>query len=837
MSKKIIDDTFTTLENDIDKLQKSPTLYISYRGAAGAEQLAHELVNNMVDEHRNPNTLSDGNMYITLDGQTNLCYFKDTGRGINFNELENACTVLQSGTKMDRAFGGSSGGEYGVGLTATNALSSEFEITSTREGKSRFLKFRDGRKVEDRIVDADKTLHGLTVSFRPSTAFLGEDTYVPVESFDQWLQHTVFTLSKEIRITFVVTDENGKEIFNKVYQNTDGNVGGFIPTVVGTEIGYLVPEPIVLANEMNIKETNIPIKKEHPDGSISIEMTERDRVISVEFAFNYSPKVVEPLVYGFTNMIEQIDGGVHVNSLKATLSSILYERTIASMRKNETLTVTQDDALTGLVAVINLNTTMSTGFESQTKHKLGNKRFINPLRKLFHESINNYLDSNEGKKVLKKIIEFIKLNAKIRTDAANQRKKVKTSQPTLMDSKLIGNYTAANLINTPKEHLKVKLEIYLAEGDSAGGQLRKARYNPDYQGILNFTGKPDNFYSRSRIANTKILPNGNVYAILLDKILGCGYGNHFNNENLIYDKIIFGFDADVDGNHMAGLTLSSIWAVAPELITQGHCYRVVTPLYKVAESQAAANRMSKTNINPKDYIYTKAELFDRFEENTARYARLKFDMKDNSFISSSNMRRFLYTNRDYYQVLDELSRFESVPMELIEFIAANPNDYQYRINEVDDELRYSNGTISGCYRGEFVAITISNNFMERLKYLTKIIHSGNDGIYRYEFYDRKGVKTDFNHVGNLTIGQIMEICQKYSPYIINRYKGLGEMSKYEMYQFAMNPNHRRLVRYTVSDVQRFENTLDELFLMNTKGRQTRKELVQSARLSLDDIDN
>lgn len=837
MSKKIIDDKFTTLENDIDKLQKSPTLYISYRGPAGSEQLAHEMVNNMVDEHRNPNTISDGNMYIKLDGVTGLCYFKDTGRGINFNELENACTVLQSGTKMDREFGGASGGEYGVGLTATNALSSQFEISSTREGKCRFIKFRDGRKVEDRTSDnVDPSLHGLTVGFKPSKAFLGEDAYLPIESFSEWLQHTVFTLEKEIKITFEVTDEDDNIIFSKVYQNTDGNIGGFIPTVVGEDIGYLIPKPIVLSNQMTITETNIPVKKENPDGSVNIEMTERDRIIAVEFAFNYAPKIVEPMVYGFTNMIEQIDGGVHVNALKTTLSSILYDKVIDNMRKNDQLSVVPDDGLTGLVAVVNLNTTMSTGFESQTKHKLGNKKFINPLKKLFQESIDKYFDTPEGKKVLKPLIEFVRLNARIRTDAANQRKKIKTSQPTLMDSKLIGNYTAANLINTPKDNLKVKLELYLAEGDSAGGQLRKARYNPDYQGILNFTGKPDNFYSRAKTTHSKVLPNGNVYAVLLDKILGCGYGNHFNIDNLIYDKIIFGFDADVDGNHMAGLTLSSIWAVAPELITKGHCYRVVTPLYKIAESQTVANRMSKTDINPKDYLYAKTDLFKRFEDNASNYTRVKFNM-NGDFVSISNMRRFLSTNRDYYQVLDELSRFETVPMELIEFIAANPNDYMERVSEVDRELSYNKGTISGCYRGEFVAITINNTFMNKIKFLTKVIYEGNDGIYRYEFFDRKNIDSDFNYVGNLTIGQIMELCQKYSPYIVNRYKGLGEMSKYEMYQFAMNPNNRRLVRYTVSDVEKFENILDELFLKNTKSRQIRKGLVQSSQLSLDDIDN
>ena len=224
-------------------------------------------------------------------------------------------------------------------------------------------------------------------------------------------------------------------------------------------------KPTVLKNEMSILETNIPVKKDNPDGTVIIEMTERERTISVEFAFNYSPKIVEPLVYGFTNMIEQIDGGVHTNALKNTLSSMLYDKVTASMKKNETLEIIPDDALTGLVAVVNLNTTMSTGFESQTKHKLGNKKFIAPLKKLYSEALDDYFESTEGKKELKKLIEFIKLNAKIRTDAANKRKKVKTSLPSLMDSKLIGNYTAANLISTPKELRKIMFEIYLAEGE------------------------------------------------------------------------------------------------------------------------------------------------------------------------------------------------------------------------------------------------------------------------------------------------------------------------------------------------------------------------------------
>lgn len=833
---KIIDDKFTTILNDIEKVQKAPTLYISYRGPEGVEHLAHELFNNMVDEHRNPNTISDGIMDIFLDGETGMCYFKDHGRGINFDDLENAVTILQSGTKMDREFGGASGGEYGVGTTACNALSEQFEVTSSRGGQSRFLKFRDGVKIDDRITKIDPSIHGLNVGFKGSRLFLGEDAHFPIESFANWLNHIIYTLDSSIKIRFHATDEDGNEIFDKTYQNEDNNVSGFISSVIGDDIGYILNKHVLLSNETSIVEYNVPIKIVNDDGTISFGTTDKDRSISIEFAFNYSPKLVEPKVYGFTNMIEQIDGGVHVNSFKSTISQFLYEKTLETMKKSDSLVINHDDALTGLAAVVNLNTTMSTGFESQTKHKLGNKKFINPLKKLYQESIEKYFDTTEGKKELKKLTEYVKLNAKIRTDAANKRKKVKTNQPTLMDSKLIGNYTAANLINTPPENLKVKLEIYLAEGDSAGGQLRKARFNPDYQGILNFTGKPDNFYNKAKLGRSTVLPANNVYAILLDKILGCGYGGHFNIDNLIYDKIIFGFDADVDGNHMAGLTLSSIWSVAPELIIQGHCYRVVTPLYKVAESQAAANKMDKTKINPKDYLWNKTELFERFEQNAIQYTRIKFN-KDEDFVSIKDMRSFLYTNRDYYQLLDQIATFETVPMELIEFVAANPKTFGKDIKKLDPELDYKDGTISGCYKGDFTALTLSDNLLEKIKYLTHVIKVGNDGIFEYEFYDRKGPNSEFNYVGRLTIGEIMALCQKYSPYIVNRYKGLGEMSKYEMHKFAMNPNYRRLVRYTVSDVERFESTLDDLFLMNNKGRQIRKELVQTSNLSLDDIDN
>lgn len=832
---KIIDDKFTTLTNDIDKLQKSPTLYVSYRGSAGVAQLVYELTNNMIDEHINPNSLSDGRMLIVLDGPSGMCFFKDTGRGINFDDLENACTVLQAGSKMDREYGGGSGGEYGVGLTATNALSEEFSINSTRQGKSRYLRFLNGRKVSDIISDIpDTSIHGLTVGFRPSKAFLGEDACFPVDDLKRWLNRIIHVLNSDIEITFIVRDESGTEISKDIYHNEEGTIVGFLSNIVG-DIGYLFQSPIYFQNRVDLVETNIPVKMENEDGTSYIGMTEQNRYIKIDVAFNYSPKVTESVVYGFTNMIEQPDGGVHVNATKTAISNLLYTKIQDVLRKSEYANIIPDDVLTGLVAIVSLDTTMTTGFESQTKHKLSNKKFISPIKSMVTNSLTEYLDTTDGKAFLKKVAGFISLNAKIRLDATNKRKKIKVSTPTVMESKLIEDYVPANLIGTPKSELEIPLEIYFGEGASAGGQLRKARFNPDIQGILSFTGNPDNIYDKYRSTSNIVLPPTNVFAVIHDKILGCGYGRHFDISRLLYDKIIYSFDADIDGAHMAGLSLSGTWRLAPELILQGHCYRVITPLYKIAESYAIANKMDKKNPNPDDYVYSKSELYDWFEDNVCKYVRLKFDTMGD-LISVSNMRRFLQTNREYYEVLDLLSTFESIPKDIIEFIAGNP-DYQTRIKELDEELEFVDGTVSGCYNKSFVSVPLTESFLTKIDYLRNVIQYGNDGIYRYELYDRGKDKGTFRYVGNMTIGQIMEFCQKFSPYIVNRYKGLGEMSKYEMYKLVMDPNHRRLVRYTVSDVEAFEQTLNEMFVSSKKYRQIRKKLVQASNVSLDDIDN
>lgn len=821
MSNNIIDDNYTVIENDIEKVQQKPTMYISYTGPEGVGHLAREIVNNIIDEHLNPNSISDGKASIYHDYEENMTYFKDHGRGIAFDQLENMCTILQAGSKMNRDYG-QTAGENGVGMTATNALSETFEITSTRNGRSKFLQFKEGKKVVDREIDvADTSKHGLLVAFRPSKYFLSQNAKLPVDDFKMWLTKLSFFMPKDLEIEFTCDKLPGKEAsIHKVFKNTDG-VSGYITTLMPE--GNLLAKPIVLEASMPITETDVPVRKD--DGSI--ELVNIERTISLEVAINFNPKNQEPRFDAYCNNIENIQGGEHLNAVKSAVASFFVKAINETKRKNDSLEYTANDVLAGICCVLNMSTDMSTKFESQTKHKLGNKLFYTPVRKLCTEALKKFFKLPENKKILTSVLDYVKFNAKLREDIANKRKTVKTSGKSFLDSKFelncIASYVPAN--NIAKGTDSKIMEIFTVEGDSAGGNVRLARANPDIQGILALIGKCPNEYQST---SAKL---GSMFKEVFDDILGCGYGNHFNIDNLLYDKIIIDSDTDVDGDHICGLFLAAIIKHAPQLITEGHVYRCVVPLYRLADKKRSSN---KGEIDKSLFLYHKSELFRIFEQNVSKMVRLKFT-QDGDFVSSKNMERFLSTNRDYYKVLDTMSRHYSLHKDIIEFIANHPNTYQDDISDLGDELSYSKEEecISGIYQGEYYSIITDGVFMKKLKYLSDVIRIGNDGVSSYHMYEKKG--SDMVYCGYKSIGQIMEICQRFYPEIKSRYKGLGELNPTEMRDIAMNPENRVLIRFTVQDMEYALKVFDTLFL--NKYRPVRKKMVQESTLSADDIDN
>ena len=250
----IIDDKFISFKNDIQKIQVKPTVYVSYTGSKAAQHLGQEMFNNMIDEFQNVNTISKGKLSVFVDEATDTVTFEDDGRGIAFDELENACTIVHSGTKFYREHG-STAGENGVGLTATNALSELFEITSYRDGRAKYLKFENGTKVNDNEMSIrTKNRHGLTVTFKPSRKYLGPDTKFPTKDFERWLTKMSFFMPPEIETTFIVECVGKQASYKKVFKNTKG-IAGYISTLEPNH--NLLKSALVINNSMTKVEKNL----------------------------------------------------------------------------------------------------------------------------------------------------------------------------------------------------------------------------------------------------------------------------------------------------------------------------------------------------------------------------------------------------------------------------------------------------------------------------------------------------------------------------------------------------------------------------------------------------
>lgn len=708
-----------------------------------------------------------------------------------------------------------------VGLTATNALSEQFEITSYRDGKMRLLQFVEGKKSADRIASQRKGTdkHGLIVGFKPSTIYLGADCTLPENELDDWLTKLSFMMNPGIKIKYIRTGEDEETPITKTYKNTKG-IGGFLENFQPS--ANLLKNPIVLSSNTTILEENIPTHDENGQ----IVLINKTRSIDLEVAINYNQSGDEMERYSFVNNIETIEHGEHVNAVINAFITFMRKKVKDASKKSD-FEVTNADILAGAAIVLYMNTDYSTGlFTGQTKHKMDNKIFYDPIRKMVNSTLTEYFDEPENKKVLTKVTGFIIENVKARLAATKARTKVKRNHMSFTDTTLIVGYTAPNNIDVPDAYR----ELYIVEGNSAGGSARAGRYDPDIQGTLGLTGKPSNAYGETYQAMEKSASLAPDVKELFDNILGCGYGDHFSMDGLRYSKIILMPDADVDGDHIAGLLGSNIYKHARPLIEKGKVFRVLTPLYRLRGGT------KKNGVDTDTYLFSKDEYYDVYEKRASENIRLKFELDDKDFISKSNMKRFLETNREYFKWLDTMAGQYTLHRDIIEYIASHP-DFKETISEFSNELKYDkkNDSIFGIYDGNFYNIILDKIFLENVKVLTDAINIGNNGIYKYHVFKKYKSKSEPEYLGYMTIGQVMAICQEYEVPIESRYKGLGELNKDEMHALAMNPNNRVLVKLTIADVETTTDIMDSLFLKERRG--DRKQMLIDMDVSVDDIDS
>ena len=545
------------------------------------------------------------------------------------------------------------------------------------------------------------------------------------------------------------------------------------------------------------------------------------RTISISVALNYNPdgQLSEPVKHSYCNNIENIEHGEHTNGVLAAIKQFFKKRATESLKKTDTFDIVDNDILSGLAVVLNLNTDMSTGFENQTKHKLGNHDFYEPVRKLTFDALTKFFILPENKKILTKLCELFRANARIRCDVLKAKTKSrKQNSMSYLDSVKIKGYTPPNNISDKNGYR----ELYIVEGESAGGGVVSGRFDNNIQGVWGLFGKPDNTYGKPSAS----LKQGSTMRTLFVDILQCGYGASFNIDNLMYDKIIIDTDADVDGGHIYGLFISNIYAHAPELIKQGKIYRCVTPLYEIKTGKRSRNK-----INRDAFLYSKEEFFKYYESEVSKKIKLKTH-KDGSFMSTSMMSKFLSTNADYYNILCELESHYPMHPDIFEFIAY---DGISNIRKYAPELKYDRATdcVSGIYNGSFYNVIIVDELVHKLEKLRKIIIEGNNDNLFYHMYRTKGNEVEYDD--RYTIGQIMKFCEEFEPDILRRFKGLGELGEEALNELTMNPYNRKLYKITIEDAEAAQQTMDSLFLGTNSD--LRKQMLFDYDISIDDIDN
>lgn len=540
MANKYDGNSISVLEG-LEPVRKRPGMYIGSVGTKGLNHLIYEIVDNAVDEHL-AGYCSEIMVTLEKDGSANI---KDNGRGIpvDLNEqtgrpaVEVVFTTLHAGGKFGDGNYKISGGLHGVGSSVVNALSLWLEVNVKRDGKIYNQRYEQGKICYDLKVDGTcrKNDTGTTVSFFPDGEIF-EKTYFKADSIKSRLHETAY-LNPELTIIF----ENKRvgEEEEVTFHEPDG-IRAFIADM----------------NKEKEKVTDIVYFKNDMDG------------IEIEIAFQYINEFTEN-ISGFCNNIYTQEGGTHITGFKSVLTQTInqYARELGTLKEKDA-NFTGADVRNGLVAVVACKHP-DPRFEGQTKTKLDNPDAEKATKNIAGEQLVLFFDKNL--ETLKNVISCAEKSAKIR----KSEEKAKTNMLSKSKFSIDSNGKLANCESRKPQ----ECEIFIVEGDSAGGSAKTAR-DRKTQAIMPIRGKILNVEKASM---DKVLANAEIKTMI--NAFGCGfsegYGNDFDIDKLKFHKIIIMTDADVDGSHIDTLLLTFFYRFMPELITHGHVYIATPPLYKV----------------------------------------------------------------------------------------------------------------------------------------------------------------------------------------------------------------------------------------------------------------
>ena len=775
----------------LDAVRKRPAMYIGDTGPRGLHHLVYEVVDNSIDEVMAGYCKS----ILVVIHSDNSVSVTDDGRGIPVDmhktekkpAVEVVLTMLHAGGKFDRQTYKVSGGLHGVGVSVVNGLSEWLEVEVRREGKIYHQRYVRGKTATKLTVIGKSKTTGTKVTFKADREIFKEGIEYNFETLLTRLRELAF-LNKGTKVD--IRDERTDK--EQVFQY-DGGLVSFVQ-YLNQNKNLIHPKVISLARE-------------------------KDQV-QVEIALQWNDGYTEN-IYTFANNINTVEGGVHLSGFKSALTRTCnqYAKT-KKLLKEEDSSLQGDDIREGLTAIISVRLP-EPQFEGQTKTKLGNSEVEGLVESITNESLSAFFEENPS--VANKILDKAILAARAR-EAARKARDLTRRKGALDSGSLPGKLADCS------ERDPALCELYLVEGDSAGGSAKQGR-DRRFQAILPLKGKILNV-EKSRL--DKILNNEEIKTVIA--ALGCGIGRSveggekeeggFDVSKLRYGKLIIMSDADVDGSHIRTLLLTLLYRQMPELVEQGHIYIAQPPLFKIkrgkreeyVETEQQMNEMllelgveGQKLINPRDRKeYTEKQLLEilrglveleklargigkrgvkfidylyKRDKNTKKLPLFKVKVEDES--------HFIYDDEELASLVQKVEKAKGKELEVdengggekegihvVEFYEAQ------ELQELIEKLEKVGLDINEYELAESEKNALSDPQMGGKP--KKPLYLLSDGKQDVLLYSLKEILDCIREEGKRGM-------------VIQRYKGLGEMNPTQLWETTMDPEKRTILKVTIED--------------------------------------
>lgn len=554
---KIKDDKFTVILEDIKKMRARPTMYIGSLGDAGVFHLCKEIIDNNRDECIKPD--SPGNT-IRIEMTDKEITTSDNGRGIPTNMLRVVHETNQAGSNMTRA-GGMTAGENGTGTTTYTAMSSMLEVTTFRpsEKKKLTLVYSEGELKEERMEDYTDKHSGMRTTFRPSRKVLGTDK-IPIDMVTNWLSEFNYTLPIGINMSYSVNG-NITHIKHKELYQFFGD-----PTH-----DVVIPEDSRLCNDLSFT----------CEGTLVEDVLGKsyDRKFKVEVVITYSDPDKyrgEDIRHSWMNMIHTSQNGDHVDGVIRGFSRFIREKIISKNKKLENVNL-KKDIEAHMSIVVRGECNCANMFSAQAKQTVKSKELGKAIEAAVYAELGKISNG-----VINEMVDVVIGNHRARIEGEKARN-ISSTTKALKTWQKPDSYYPCSSVKTEEPK-----ELFLVEGNSAGGGLKGAR-NTKYQAILTFKGKSLNVWDLTLDRALASLPWLNLV-----KVLGCGIGPTFDIKKLNFDKIIIATDADIDGYHIRTGISTFFVKFLPEIVKAGKLYIAEPPLYKLMKNKEVFYVASQT---------------------------------------------------------------------------------------------------------------------------------------------------------------------------------------------------------------------------------------------------